>query len=125
MTSRSGNGGQNRVLVLEDTLLIAMFVQAVIEDCGLAVMGPAQSVDAALALIAEERPGAAILDINLGDGRVWPVAEQLQAAGVPFALATGYDEVEVPPEFRDRIRLTKPLGKHALKAALKSLGVLA
>ena len=101
-----------------------MFVQTVIEDCGLAVMGTAQSVDAALALIAVERPAAAILDINLDDGRVWPIAERLQAAGVPFALATGYDEVEVPPEFRDRIRLTKPLGKHTLRAALKSMGML-
>ena len=55
----------DRILILEDTLLIAMFVQAVVEDFGLAAMGPARNVAEALALIAEATPDAAILDINL------------------------------------------------------------
>ena len=34
-------------------------------------------------------PDAAILDLNLGGMKVFPVAEKLDAAGIPFVFATG------------------------------------
>ena len=41
-------------------------------------------------LLQAELPSAALLDVNLGDELVTPVAEFLQARNVPFAVASAY-----------------------------------
>ena len=58
--------GVARVLVVEDEALIAMDLQALLEEAGYQVLGPANSSAAALALIDNEEPDVALLDVNLG-----------------------------------------------------------
>ena len=79
-----------RVLVAEDDFVIALELEALLREFGCEVLGPATMVGEALELLGRERPDAALLDVGLGDGPAWPVAAALAAAGVPFALATGY-----------------------------------
>lgn len=114
------------VLIVEDNLLIAMEVEFMAEECGCTVVGPAGSVADALELAEGAELSGAILDINLGGAeRAWPVAELLAARGVPFVLATGYGDAEVPAQFKARPVLSKPISQHSLAKVLHDLGVTA
>jgi CheY-like chemotaxis protein len=61
------------------------------------VIGPASTVREALDLLHTNAVDAAILDANLPDGDVTPVAEQLIDRNVPFIINTG---VAVPLQLR-------------------------
>ncbi len=87
------------VLVAEDEPFIALDVALAVEDAGGEVVGPAASVMEALALIESRPVAAAILDVNLTDGDISPVAERLLAAGIPIILQTG---VGAPPALISR-----------------------
>lgn len=84
-----------RILVAEDEAVIAMMVEDTLIDAGALVLGPVISVRDALQMV-EVAMGdggitAAVLDVQLGDGKVLRVADALRARGVPFLFATGYD----------------------------------
>lgn len=97
-----------RILVVEDEYLIAVEVKRWLQAAGAEVIGPVPSVAQALDLIEDDNLSAALLDINLGDGdRVYPVADRLDAAGVPYLFATGDVRVS-DAAYRDRPRLEKP-----------------
>ena len=79
----------HNVLVVEDEILIALILRDELLDAGARVVGPAMSVAEALRLIENEKPTAAILDVNLGSEVSLPVAQRLEADAVPFILHTG------------------------------------
>jgi two-component SAPR family response regulator len=112
-----------RVLIVEDEMLLAMELEALIAEQGGAIIGPASTVDRALALLDQERPDAAILDANLNGMTAAPVAAALKAQGVPFVLASGYASHSLEPELRDVPRITKPVDHNQLLRTLA--GVLA
>jgi two-component SAPR family response regulator len=58
---------------------------------------------------------AAILDINLGDGMVYQVAEILARRRVPFVFVTGYAADSVDSRFRDIPVLQKPVEREMLQ----------
>jgi ActR/RegA family two-component response regulator len=76
---------QKTVLIVEDEFLIAM-LKAMLERRGWGVLGPVATVANALRLLEEERPLVALLDIDLGNEVVTPVAEMLSSLGIPFAV---------------------------------------
>ena len=84
-----------RILVVEDEALIAVMVEDMLMEMGSDVVGPAATIDAALALARVEEIDAAILDVNVRGERIDPVAETLIARGVPVLFATGYGEVRL------------------------------
>jgi CheY-like chemotaxis protein len=107
------------VLVVEDEYMIAVDPARALEDLGATVIGPAASVADALALVAGESAlDLAILDVNLGVEKVFPVAHDLRARGVPFIFATGYDQWLVPSAYADAPRFDKPVDTRALARAL-------
>src|SRR3954471_9178294 len=69
-----------RLLVVEDEYVIAADIAASLQALGVEVAGPAASVVEALALLESEgdRLDGAVLDINLGNERVYPVADVLR-----------------------------------------------
>ena len=99
-----------RVLVVEDDYLLAQDLLEELLRCGAQVMGPVASVAEALALLQSSPPPyMAILDIKLGDGLVYPVADALRARGVPFIFATAYDRCDIPRAFADVTVAQKPM----------------
>jgi hypothetical protein len=50
----------------------------------------------------------AILDINLGGETSFPVADVLRERGIPFVLATGYDEATIPQPYLNVLHFEKP-----------------
>ena len=87
------------VLVAEDQVFIAMDLALAVEDAGGEVAGPAGSVKHALELIKTRQIGAAILDSNLTDGDITPVAILLMEAGIPIIIQSG---VGLTPELAAR-----------------------
>lgn len=98
-----------RILVVEDELLIAMTIEQLLLDEGCTVLGPAPSVGAALKLIDQDPPEAALLDVNLNGHLSTPVAEELLRRGIPHLLVTGYvDLVLADPVLKRAAYLSKP-----------------
>src|SRR4051794_34025812 len=78
-----------KVLIVEDQLIVALDIQVAVEDANGEVVGPAATVREALELLRAEEVDAAILDANLPDGDITPVAEELIARGIPVVINTG------------------------------------
>jgi DNA-binding LytR/AlgR family response regulator len=104
------------LLVVEDEYLIAADLMASLESLGVEVIGPAASVEDALSLVENnsDRLDGAVLDINLRNEQVYPVADVLAARGVPFVFTTGYDAVAVPTTYDCVPRCEKPVDKTQL-----------
>jgi light-regulated signal transduction histidine kinase (bacteriophytochrome)/CheY-like chemotaxis protein len=97
-----------RVLLVEDSLIIALDAEDILTRLGAEVV-TASSVESGLELIDDAPPTLAVLDINLGDQLSFTVADRLHALGVPFIFATGYGEQAMLPEdHRGRDVVQKP-----------------
>ncbi|MFK8252284.1 response regulator [Ancylobacter terrae] len=109
-----------RIFILEDEPLVAMMVEAMIEELGAEAVSTASRVDEALAFIAAEtvRIDAALIDVNVGGQRSYDVAHALAARAIPFVFASGYDDASFPEEWRQLPRLGKPFQLNELEAAL-------
>lgn len=108
-----------RILVVEDDYFIANAMARSLEARGATIIGPAPSIEQALALIAEtDVITAAVLDIDLRGEMAYPVAEELRAREVPFIFTTGYDRLAVDPRFADVPRYEKPLDFDRVAQAL-------
>jgi PAS domain S-box-containing protein len=123
LTTNGGNGAavvdlkrkdKPRVLLVEDEALVAMMIQDTLAEFGFQVIGPLSTASEALAAARESHFDAAVLDINLGDGLVYTVAEILSVRGVPFVFVTGYDVDSVDPRFSDIPILQKPIERDML-----------
>jgi CheY-like chemotaxis protein len=79
-----------KVLVVEDEPLVAMMVEDMLTDLGYTVVGPAMQLADGIRLAETTQLDAAVLDINLNGARSFPIADLLQARGIPFLFATGY-----------------------------------
>lgn len=99
-----------RVLVVEDDYMIAQDMRGSLEKAGAIVVGPVATVGRALQLVDREPAlDAAILDVNLGGEKSFPVAEVLEARSVPFLFATGYESGDVPLAWRWVRIVMKPI----------------
>ena len=110
-----------KVLVLEDETLVSMMVEDMLLDLGCEVVGPFAKLDQALAFLngGDGQIDAALLDVNLGGVRSFPMAEALAGKGVPFVFTTGYDESGLPDIWRGRPTLRKPFMMGEMAEALK------
>jgi DNA-binding response OmpR family regulator len=97
-----------RILVVEDSVLIADVIVDALCDCGCTAVGPAPRLAQGLILAVAERLDGALLDVNLAGEKCFPIAAALGARGVPFAFLTGYGDVGLPAEYRKVPRLIKP-----------------
>ena len=95
------------VLIVEDEMCLAMLLEDLLTDGGYHVLKAARVQDA-LKLAGDEHVDAALLDVNLGNEQVYPVAERLNTQGVPFLFASAYGRSGIAEEYRDFPFLPKP-----------------
>ena len=112
---------RRRILVVEDEAMIAFVIEDTLQELGYEVVGPCGSLATALCLAQDEKLDAAIHDIRIQEEKVYPVAEQLRARGIPFVLASGYGDWALPEAFRNQPRLTKPFTYEELETQVLSL----
>ncbi|MGH7246622.1 MAG: hypothetical protein ACREH9_00820, partial [Pseudomonadota bacterium] len=106
---------KSRVLLVEDEALVAMMIQECLTEFGYQVIGPIGTAAEAAARAEDAQFEAAVLDINLGDGAIYPGADVLAARGVPLVFVTGYDADSVDARFRDIPILQKPIEREDMK----------
>lgn len=104
-----------RVLVVEDEALIAAMVEDMLASLGAVTVGPAGTLEKAIALATSAELDAAIVDLNLRSERSDPVAEILRQRNIPVLFATGYGASAVAGG--ERV-LEKPYTMDKLSAAL-------
>lgn len=107
-----------RILVVEDNYMIAQLFRNILEDFGCVIVGPFANAQSAIEAIENNRLDGAVIDANLGEGLTSaPVAAALQAAMVPFLVATGYGSRALSDEVLERApRVTKPINDAELEA---------
>ncbi|CAN7692815.1 response regulator [Rhizobium sp. LjRoot98] len=116
-----GNLEGRRILVVEDEYILASELCDELEREGAIVVGPVGQLEKAIELIeATDRIDYAILDVNLGNEPVFPVADLLAKRKVPFVFATGYDASIMPPRFRGVSTWGKPIDLGKVRAMMLS-----
>ncbi|MCD2174175.1 response regulator [Rhizobium sp. C4] len=79
---------KSSVLIVEDEPLIAWMLEDVVSSLGLDVIGPFPSIKQASSYLQDVTPEIALLDVNLIDGEIYPVADQLEGRKVPLIFHT-------------------------------------
>lgn len=108
------------ILVVEDDRMSAEALKTQLEENGARVPQPVGSVGAAIAFLAGGPAlDAAVLDVNLGDEMVFPVATELARRGIPFAFVTGLDRTPVAVRYEHVPIFEKPIEVPRLVRALR------
>jgi len=113
-----------RVLLVEDSMIIAMDAEDVLRTLGARIVATAASVARALDLLGRHDFDFALLDVNLGAESSLAVADALAARNVPFVFATGYgDDTALPHRQGGAPIITKPYGHDELRESFAKLGI--
>lgn len=114
----------NRVLIAEDQQLIAWALRDAVEDAHGEVIGPVATVREGLVLLDREHVHAAILDVQLEDRDVTPIALLLIGRGIVvlFHTATGVP-VEITKQHGELPILMKPApAEHVIRRLAELIG---
>jgi PAS domain S-box-containing protein len=107
----------NRLLLVEDEVLVAMAIKDMLIELGFEVVGAYNRVTEAFAVATDQDIDAAILDVSLGGELIYPVADCLVAKGVPFVFITGYGAEAIDARFASYRVLQKPIQRQVLQNA--------
>ena len=110
-----------RILVIEDSPVVAPFTADVLAELGCTVVGPAPNMAAARELVEAGEFDGALVDVHIRGERVFPLCEMLNARNVPFVFTSGYADWQMPEKWQDRPRLQKPYTVDQVEEALGSL----
>jgi DNA-binding NtrC family response regulator len=109
------------ILVLDDEALIGMELEALLQDAGYRVAGPAIDVEEGLALIEAETIDGAVLDLNLNGERSDPVADRLAELDIPFTYLTGHADAVIDERHRHAPIISKPFDDRRLLRTLAEM----
>ena len=109
-----------RILLVEDEYFLAEELAQELADAGASVIGPAPTIERALALFEPRSPpDGAILDVNLAGEPVFPLADTLIESGVPVVFTTGYDPATLPTRFAQVPVCGKPISAARITGAIR------
>jgi CheY-like chemotaxis protein len=107
-----------RVLVVEDEVLVALDLEAILNDAGASVE-VCRTTQAALDRLTSAPITVAILDVRLGTDTVSLVADRLAERGIPFVFYTGQSASDpVLADWPDRTIVSKPARSASIVRAL-------
>ncbi|MBO9193641.1 response regulator [Rhizobium sp. 16-449-1b] len=111
-----------RVLVLEDSLIIAMEAEDILRAVGVETIDICNSVEQANEAIQADSYDFALLDVNLGEVMSFDFARRLVAAEIRFGFVSGYsDTLDFPEDLQNRPLLVKPFDEDAMRDFLRRL----
>ena len=98
-------------------MMVAMLMEDMLQELGHVPVGPA----ARLELATNEVLDLAILDVNLGGTKSFPIANVLAARGVSVIFATGYGQNGLDDQFPDVPVIAKPFDVDKLQRVICKL----
>ena len=109
------------ILLVEDDIILSTDLAFVLTEAGCKAIVPAPSNAAALSAMVHYIFDAAILDVNVQNEWVFPVANALETVGIPFLFLTAYSHDSIPAQHRRRPFIQKPHHPEGLLDALVEL----
>ncbi len=110
------------ILLVEDEMIIAFDLCDRLEECGFEVDGPYPSVARAMTALGALRPQAAILDVQLTDGDVMPLADQLAEMKIPIIFHSGHAKPEfLKQRYPEAAVCAKPCSAGMLEDSLRAM----
>ena len=103
-----------RVLVVEDEMLVSLLIEEMLADRKCVIVGPFSTVPAAERAAMTEAIDIALLDVNIGGSKVYPVAIALMRRRIPFLFLSGYGENAIPHDRPDWRVCSKPFRENYL-----------
>lgn len=111
---------QLRVLVAEDEFVIGHDLCDTMAEAGYAVAGPFENLASATDAYQRQKPDVAILDVQLGDATVYPLAERMMAEHVPVIFHSGqFAAHDVAARFPGAQSLSKPCPPNQVIASVE------
>ena len=111
-----------RVLVVEDEMVVAWWLEEMLKNLGCVIVGPVARVAQALTMVeTAETIDMAVLDLNLNGQNSYVVADALVARRIPFVFGTGYNKDSLQEAYRNFPIMQKPYGEAQLTEALLKL----
>jgi CheY-like chemotaxis protein len=111
-----------RVLILEDSLIIAMEAEEILHEMGAETVEIASNLEQAVAAIQVEPCDFALLDVNLGEAMSFGFARLLKERNIPFGFVSGYSDTrDFPVDLQDVALLVKPFDEAAMLKFLRKL----
>lgn len=107
-----------RILVVEDSPVVAPFVADLLTDLGCVVIGPAPNMAEGRKLAEIGGFDAALMDVHIRGERVFPLCDLLAEKGIPFVLTSGYADWSMPDKWRGCPRIQKPYTIDQVERAL-------
>jgi len=102
-----------RVLIVEDEIIVALFLEDLLGEFGYEVAGVVSHLDEAMA--HPDDYDLALLDVHINGRPVFDFADALAARGTPFIFATGYGPRGIPDRHAGRPVVQKPFQPEELK----------
>jgi len=109
-----------KILIVEDEWLLASELARHVKAAGYEVVGPVPTIADAAERISDDRPDAAILDVQLVGETTLSLAADLSVLGIPFFFLTGHTANDYP-QLKGRLILSKPAAEPQLLRTLADL----
>ena len=116
-----GSSRAGGVLVVEDDVLIAQWIGEELTALGFEEVFLAHDLATGLEYARTRPLLLAILDVNLGQELVYPVASALYSRGIPFFFSTALSGKDLPPQWSSHTVLSKPVDGRILAQAISRL----
>jgi DNA-binding NtrC family response regulator len=107
-----------RILIVEDEYVLAADLAEAMRARGAEVIGPVGTLAEAMKAVETNWIDRAVLDLDLGGEMSFAVADRLEAAAIPYVIASGCSADALPERFRGKPRLEKPYRLEALAELL-------
>jgi CheY-like chemotaxis protein len=79
-----------RVLVVEDSPIVALAIEEMLQEFGMFPIGPFGNMAAALNAAEDEQLDSAIVDLNIRGAKAFSLFSALDRRQIPFIIASGY-----------------------------------
>jgi DNA-binding response OmpR family regulator len=108
------------ILVVEDVWQVANALKRVLEQLEITVLGPTATAIEARRLVVDQRPLAALVDVNLKGEMAWSLIDELSEQGIRVVVVSGYAHPRASTS-RPIAYLQKPFAEAELMAALHAI----
>ncbi len=117
----TSNSTRCRILIVEDSPVIALATEEMVRDFGHVPLGPIGNMASALEYAESGEMDAAIVDLNIRGTKTFTLLSILDRRGIPFLIISGYADWKMPDEWSGRARLQKPFNEEQLRAKLSEI----
>jgi len=110
------------LLIVEGNMILALDVEDMLLRKGATRVDIVGTCEEALGILESKHYHAAVLDLNLPQGNIIPVAARLNEMGVPFAFCASHGERALLPEpYAAAVLINTPCHESYLMSALAKL----